>query len=123
MFQGSSGARSAAVDAWEEDTGAATVLHLRGEIDLATAPVFREKLIALLPRRRHIVAEFSQVAYFGMSGVRVLEEIHAACAREGRRLIVAAAPSVIRRIFAIVELDRLIPMADTVDGALALLRA
>lgn len=122
MLQGSGGAQSAAVDAWDEDIANATILHLRGEIDLASAPTFREKLLALVPRQRHIIADFSEVEYLGMSGVRVLEEIHALCAREGRKLVVAAAPSVIRRIFAIIELDRLIAVADTVEGALELLR-
>lgn len=75
-----------AVDAWDEDIADATVLHLRGEVDLVTTPLFRERLSVLVSRRRHIIADFSQIEYFGMSGVRVLEEVHAVCAREGRRV-------------------------------------
>jgi anti-anti-sigma factor len=104
----------------QEEAGA-VVLCVSGEIDLAAAPLLDAELGRCLERSQPVIVDFSEVIYCDMSGVRALERCHQALRERGHRLIVVAPPGIIRRLFALVELDKRITMADTPDGALALL--
>lgn len=103
----------------QEEAGA-VVLHLNGEIDLAAAPLLDAELGRCLERLQPVIVDFSEVAYCDMSGVRALERFHAALGHRSRDLIVVSS-GIIRRLFALVEVDKRITMTDTPEGALALL--
>jgi len=103
----------------QEEPGA-VVLHLNGEIDLAAAPLLDVELGRGLERSQTVIIDFSEVVYCDMSGVRALERFHAALGHRGRDLIVVSS-GIIRRLFALVELDKRITMADTPEGARAFL--
>lgn len=93
------------------------VLHVRGEVDLATAPILRSHLQRLVEAGRQVIVDLSETSYFDMSGVRFLEQTHQLLS-ERRCLLVAVSPSpVVRRLFALVELDRIMPLLQTTEEA------
>ncbi len=81
--------------------GGYTVITVAGEVDIATAP-----------------ADLDQVSFIDAAGLRVL----AAAARQaaaGGSLHVVSGRYQVRRVFALTGLDRQIPLARTLAGALA----
>jgi anti-anti-sigma factor len=69
---------------------AAPVLSVRGEIDLATAPLLRDLLLPALERGDGpVVVDLSDVPFMDSSGVHVLVNTQAELARQNRRLAVA----------------------------------
>jgi len=93
------------------------VLHVRGEVDLATTPILRSHLQRLVEAGRQVIVDLSETSYFDMSGVRFLEQTHQLLS-ERRCLLVAVSPSpVVRRLFALVELDRIMPLLQTTEEA------
>jgi len=96
------------------------LLELTGEVDLYTAPRFKQDLVALVDEGvTALVVDLSDVTFIDstalgvlISGVKRLHET------EGRLLIVAASRPVVR-ILSITGLDRVLDIYDTRDAALA----
>ena len=96
------------------------LLELTGEVDLYTAPRFKQDLVALVDEGvTALVVDLSEVTFIDstalgvlISGVKRLHET------EGRLLIVAASRPVVR-ILSITGLDRVLDIYDTRDAALA----
>jgi len=65
-----------------EDANLGPVLHVRGEVDLATADQFREAALEAVGRHHRVVFDVAGTRLLDASGLRVL---HTA-AREARRL-------------------------------------
>jgi anti-sigma B factor antagonist len=102
-----------------EETRSATVLRVAGEVDLLSAPSLREHLARLITdaRGRSVIVDCSAVEYLDMMGVRVLEECHTRAAREGLRFVLVGSGRLVHRILTIVQLDRRIPIVDTMEDA------
>lgn len=96
------------------------LLELTGEVDLYTAPRFKQDLVALVDEGvTALVVDLSEVTFIDstalgvlISGVKRLHET------EGRLLIVAASRPVVR-ILSITGLDRVLAVYDTREAALA----
>ena len=96
------------------------LIELSGEVDLYTAPRFKDDLVALIETGVHdIVIDLSQVTFIDstalgviISGVKRMRE------REGRLAIVAGSRLVVR-ILDITGLDKVLTIFDTRDAALA----
>lgn len=63
----------------------ALVLHVRGEVDLATAPRLRERLLAEFERHPRLVVDLSGAMLFDGPALRALHALHRDAARLGRR--------------------------------------
>ncbi len=98
------------------------LVELSGEVDLYTAPRFKEDLVGLIESGvEAIVIDLSQVTFIDstalgviISGVKRLRE------RDGRLMIVAGSRPVVR-ILDITGLDKVLTVFDTRDEALAAL--
>lgn len=83
-----------------EHSGAALVVSVAGEIDLATAPEFGAFLRAQLARTRAVLMiELADVTYLGSAGLAVLIAVRAECERRGVDLIFAECSFVVLRAF------------------------
>lgn len=105
----------------EEELGVA-VLHVSGELDMATAPILDAELRRLADRQPHVIVELSDLAYCDMSGVRLFETYHNLYHERGRLLVVVAPAGMVRRVFELVELTKTLAVTETREHAHALVR-
>jgi anti-anti-sigma factor len=100
------------------------VLTVRGEIDLENAGRARERIVSEVPSdAQGIVLDLSKVSHLDSAGVRLLFDL-ARRLRDRRQelAVVAPAQSLLRDILAVVALDRVASVTETLDEALAGLR-
>lgn len=111
---------SEAIEVSRQATPSASVLHVRGEVDLLTAPSLREQFMQLVIEGggSPIIVECAGLRYLDMTGVRVLEDCHRQAERQGVRLILVGSWPLVDRIFTIVKLDQRLPLVETMAGAL-----
>ncbi|MCY7301467.1 MAG: STAS domain-containing protein [Thermoleophilia bacterium] len=97
-----------------------TVLHVAGELDLSTVAAFDTELERALALGR-VVVVLSDCTFIDSSALQSLVRAHrAARTPEQNEALVLVAPSQpARRVLEIAALDRLVPMFDTLDDALA----
>jgi len=98
------------------------LIELSGEVDLYTAPRFKEDLIALIDDGvAEIVIDLSRVTFIDSTALGVIiggvKRLHD---HDGRLALVAASRPVVR-ILAITGLDRVLNIFDTREAALAAL--
>jgi anti-sigma B factor antagonist len=84
-------------------------LVVRGEVDLATAPTLADRVTeAERDRPRALEVDLAEVSFMSAAGVRVLLDAAHRAQSEGRRLVVVNPQPPIRRLFALLEVDRLL---------------
>jgi anti-anti-sigma factor len=96
------------------------VLHVRGEMDLATAHILDESLKPIAGNGRHIILDMSELRYIDGSGLRFLFSALQRSRANGKKVLVAGASPVIRRLMEIVNLD--MPVLPTLADAIERLR-
>jgi anti-anti-sigma factor len=102
--------------------GSAVVVSVRGELDLATVPVLRERLdtldqVAAAPSP--LVVDLSAVTFIGSAGLALLVDLHNKCTERNIPLAVVATGSVVPRAIQVTALDQVFAMHGTVDEAIA----
>lgn len=104
------------------EENAVTVVRVRGEVDILTAPALRTRLADAARRGRDLVVDLTEAEFFDASGLRVLDQVAALAREHGTRLaLVAPERSSIRRLLNIVRLDERIQVCDSVAAATAFL--
>lgn len=105
-----------------EGNGTTVVCHLAGEVDMATCTRLREALIELEAQRR-VILDFAEVSLIDSAGLACLiaavRRVHAA----GGAIVVSSARGVVGRVFRTVGMPGVVPLAETIDQATALLDA
>lgn len=102
-----------------DDRGAATVLRARGVIDHGSRDVLREVAVTALEQGRvRLVADLHQVSLCDSSGLSMLVELHRRAGAGGGWLRLACLRPLVRTALSLTNLDRLLPVYDTVDEAL-----
>ena len=96
-----------------------SIVTVSGEADIVTAPRLRERLAALAGAGRPVIADLGQVSFIDAAGLRVLAAAARQAAAAGGSLHVISGRYQVRRVFALTGLDRQIPLARTLAGALA----
>jgi len=101
-----------------EAHGAATVIHLGGELDLYNADDLRAALGQAIERgQTRVVIDLAEVQFVDSTALGVLIEARSKLGADGLRL---AAPQLeTRRTLQVSGLDRHLPVHDSVDDALA----
>jgi anti-sigma B factor antagonist len=102
------------------DEGPVAVFHVAGEVDALTAPKLDRGLSTFYAARgnvTHVVLDLGGVSFLSSAGLAVLVDHHSRCEQEGVGLSVAAVQRTPRRALQITEVDRLIPLYDTVPDA------
>lgn len=103
--------------AWAGD---ALILHLEGELDLATVVQVREPLAAALDAgTRHVAIDMIGCTFIDSTGLGAL--LHAAKRLEenGGQMAMVCVDSQVRRLLGLTMIDRTIPIFESVPGALA----
>lgn len=103
--------------ATREVTGC-VVVELRGELDIYTSSILRERLIELIDEgARHVVVDLSQVEFLDSSGLGVLVGALKRLRTADGDLSLVVASDKLLKIFKITALDRVFPLHDTVEAA------
>ncbi len=99
--------------------GQAHIIDLKGEIDVYTAPQFRQEVLSLLDQgSRYIVVNLSSVDYLDSTGLGVLIGGLKRLKEQGGSLILICPNAKITRIFEITGLDKIFAMFLTEGEAL-----
>jgi anti-sigma B factor antagonist len=104
-----------------EDIPSGSILHVIGELDLASAPYLRAMLVRLIDRGRSVIVDCSELQYLDMAGIHVLEDSHRQAADRGQRLVLVGSVPLVHKILAIIGLNERMPVVDTIAEALELL--
>jgi len=96
-----------------------TIVKLRGDLDIATAPKVRERLFAALrPGMRLLVLDLSQVAFCDAAGAAVLIGTQRRATELGSAIRMAAPRSSVAKVLRITGLDRRLTIHPTLPDAL-----
>jgi anti-anti-sigma factor len=93
-----------------------TVLTLRGELDLASAPQLEEATLPIIREGGRVVIDLRGLEFIDSSGVRVLVAGHTAARRSGGGVTIVRAPadSPVDRVIAISGIDDALDMVDSI---------
>jgi anti-sigma B factor antagonist len=104
----------------EEIDEATHVIELGGEIDLYTAPEFKERMVQLIEAgKKHIVVDLSKATFIDSTTLGVLVGGVKRLRPAGGALALVCTDLNIVKIFEITGLDRVFPIHATRDEALA----
>jgi anti-anti-sigma factor len=85
-------------------------MRLRGELDLASAPILSERLRTLSERREPVVLDLDELEFIDMSGLRVLMAAAEEASHDGWSFAVTRGSAQVRRLVGLVQLDRQLPL-------------
>lgn len=96
------------------------VLTVGGEVDLATAPAFRERLVELIAAgEHHVVVDLSGTDFLDSTGLgAIVTALKRIRAHDGDLRLVITSDR-IRKVFEITSLDRVLRIYDSVAAAAA----
>jgi anti-sigma B factor antagonist len=98
-----------------------TVVEARGEVDIYTSAMLRERLIEQVDAgARQVVVDLSGVDFLDSSGLGVLVGVLKRLRTAGGELTLVCASEKLLKIFRITALDRVFPLHDTVEAATGL---
>lgn len=99
-----------------EEPGA-VVTEVHGEVDLLTAPLLAATLVGQADGRAPVVvADLSEVDFFGVAGLEVLSQAQRSAEQSGVSLRLVASPQV-RRLLTLLALDRPLRVHDSLAEA------
>lgn len=102
------------------ERGELSVLTVRGEVDVSTAPRFRERLIELVNEGRcNVVADLSDVDFLDSTGLGVLVGGLKRLRSHNGDLTLVCPQSRILKVFQITGLTQVFSIHDSVDAAVA----
>ncbi len=100
--------------------GGAHVVAVSGEVDLFTAPEFKQRVMAPIGAGvDHLVVDLMQTTFIDSSSLGVLIGAHRRLKARGGRLVVACAEDAIIKTFRITGLDTVFTLTDSVEAALS----
>jgi len=95
------------------------VVSVRGEVDLFTAPEFKQRVTAPIAAGvDRVIVDLTETAFIDSSSLGVLISAHRRLKSRGGRLIVACNGEAIVKTFRITGLDGVFRLVDSVDAAL-----
>lgn len=93
-----------------------TTVLLTGEMDRASAPAVRARLLGFAARP--IVLDIAGVSFIDAEGMRAVSHCARRCEDNGAALAVVGAGPFARRMFRVLGLDRRVPLCASMDEAL-----
>jgi anti-sigma B factor antagonist len=101
-------------------SGKAHVVAVRGEVDLFTAPEFKQRVMAPIAAGvDHVIVDLTETTFIDSSSLGVLIGAHRRLKGRGGRLAVACTGEAIVKTFRITGLDSVFTLTDSVEAALA----
>ena len=102
----------------DRTVGEAHVVVVRGEVDLFTAPEFKQRVMAPIGAGiDHVVVDLMEATFIDSSSLGVLIGAHRRLKSRGRRLVVACGQEAIIKTFRITGLDTVFTLTDSVEAA------
>ncbi len=96
----------------------AAIVHLAGEIDLGTRPVFEEALAkAVAAPSAMIVIDLTNVTFIGSVGLQVVIQAHQEAGAAARQLRIAHGGGVARRAFEVSGVHTFLSVYETLEQA------
>ncbi len=92
------------------------IIHVSGEVDLATVPILERALDSALAASCPIIVDFEAARYIDSTGLHVLLR---ARRRHHHILAAAALAPTLRRVFELTNVDQVIPLYSTLREALS----
>jgi anti-sigma B factor antagonist len=107
--------------AWDEQVDDAThVVAVRGEIDLFTAPEFKERINAAIDAGRDaVVVDLTATTFIDSSSLGILISAHRRLSARNGRLVIACDVPAVLNTFKITGLDAVLALVKDRDAALA----
>ena len=100
--------------------GKAHVVAVSGEVDLFTAPEFKQRVTAPIGAGiDHVIVDLTATTFIDSSSLGVLIGAHRRLQQRGGRLVVACDTEAILKTFRITGLDGVFSIVDSVDAALS----
>jgi anti-anti-sigma factor len=97
-----------------------TVVAARGVLDFTSRYVLQDRLAALLEDgHRYLILDLSGVTLCDSSGLSIFIQTHRRVHERGGWVRLAGARPIVRRVLEITNLDRMVPLYDTVSAARA----
>jgi len=94
--------------------GSQTTVIVEGEVDLATAPLLRDRLDSVIDETTtDIAVDLSQVRFLDSTGLSVLVAAHQRSAESGHALHVVRASLFVRRVFRVSGLTQFLDGSQT----------
>ncbi|MBM7775632.1 anti-anti-sigma factor [Actinokineospora baliensis] len=100
----------------------AVLLHVRGEIDMGTAPVLREHLEAAVAKGEidtPVLLDLTKVGFLASAGLALLVEYHTRCRDAARPLRILTDGGAVLRAIQVSSLDNVLEVHRSVADALA----
>jgi anti-sigma B factor antagonist len=95
------------------------VLSVIGDLDLATAPGLRHDVLAAIAEgRRRVVIDLGPTDFVDSVGLGMLVAVLKRIRVHGGEMVVACPDARLRRLFSVVDLDRIVTVASSVDEAI-----
>lgn len=108
---------------YDGSSEAILVLEAPQALNHTTADEFRRETARLLPNRDDagLVVDAAEITMITSIGIAALLQVQEHCRIAGAPMVLAAPSDVVRRMFALVRLERQFPTAPTVDEAVAMI--
>jgi anti-sigma B factor antagonist len=95
------------------------VVAVSGEVDLFTAPEFKQRVMTPIAAGvEHVIVDLTETAFIDSSSLGVLIGAHRRLKARGGRLVVACDDEAIVKTFRITGLDGVFKLVDSVEAAL-----
>jgi anti-sigma B factor antagonist len=95
------------------------VVSVCGEVDLFTAPEFKQRLLSPIAAGvEHVIVDLTRTTFIDSSSLGVLIGAHRRLKARGGRLVVACDDEAIVKTFRITGLDGVFRLVDSVEAAL-----
>ena len=101
------------------EAGGHLVLAVRGDVDIATAPVLRERLTQVLANPRSVIVDLDGVGFMDSTGLGVLVAAYNRAVATGAMLVLSRPQRIVRNALRLVQVDAVIHVYDTLDEAAA----
>jgi anti-sigma B factor antagonist len=100
----------------------ATIIHVHGEVDLATVPTLQRALRSAIQNGRHVVVDIANVTYIDLTGFRALVEVTGGLG-ERQTLALAGSSPLVHRVIEIIKLGTILPVFHSPREALDFVRS
>jgi anti-sigma B factor antagonist len=107
------------LDIATRDEGGICVMSVSGEVDVYTAPMFKQRLVDVIDGGcTHVVVDLSRVGFMDSSGLGTLVSGLKRIKERDGTISLARVGEQVLKVFRITGLDKVFPIFDAVDDAL-----
>jgi len=94
------------------------IVHVSGELDIATTPTLRDVLEGLEGACERVVLDLSALTFMDSTGIRLAVTEHQRATADGFHFVIAGAEGNVMKILRLTGLDVVLPLAPDVASAL-----